>query len=82
MWRTVEKNDPSTSLFGIMRLGERWHSDIEGHLFIFHFSRSSRILRDYTLYGPQHEKTCLWGLANKAQCDQRLCYSLNGKYHI
>ena len=40
------------------------------------------------LYGPRREKTCLRGFANNtradqpAQSDQRLCYSLFGKYHI
>ena len=38
--------------------------------------------------GPQREKTCLRGFSNNtgayqpAQTDQRLCYSLFGKYHV
>ena len=38
-----------------------------------------------SLYGPRHEKTFLLGFANNKgadQPDQRLCYSLFGKYHI
>ena len=31
--------------------------------------------------GAQREKTCPWRFAS-AQFDQRLCYSLTGKYHI
>ena len=40
------------------------------------------------IIGPCLEKTCLWGFVNNkgadqpAKSDQRLCYSLFGKYQI
>ena len=45
------------------------------------------------IYGPRREKTCLRGVANNEGADQpahshslitdqRLCFSLSGKYHI
>ena len=52
------------------------HCDIEFMFF-------SKFLRVHT-YGPRREKTCLWAFANNISADQpdeRLCYSLIGKYH-
>ena len=56
----------------------------ENKMNITSFIYLSNDNKSIIIIGPQREKICLWRFANNtsAQSDQRLCYSLIGKYHI
>ena len=47
------------------------------------FANNCQVFSSPGLYGPGRKKTWLGGLrTTMAQTDQRLCYSIFGKYHI